>query len=66
MRLPIQIIMLLHLTRVDDVCFKHLLFLFLLKKKELVVNVGEKRNLQSSFVNIGKSRQYCINENITH
>ena len=35
--------MLLHLTRVDDVMrFKHLSFLFLVHKKKLVVNVGEK------------------------
>ena len=58
-------IMLFHLTRVDDVmCFKHILFLFLVQKKNLVVNVGEKWNLPSIIVNIGKSRQYCINENI--
>ena len=36
------------------------------KRKKLVVNVGEKGNLLSSFVNIEKSRQYCINENINH
>ena len=58
-------IMLLHLTRVDDVmCFKHISFLFLVQKKRLEVNVGEKWNLLSVIVNIGKSRQYCINENI--
>ena len=35
-------IMLLHLTRVDDVvCFKHISFLFLVQKKRLEVNVGE-------------------------
>ena len=57
--------MLLHLTRVDDVmCFKHLSFLFLVQKKKLVVNVGEKSNLLSSFVNTEKSRQHCINENV--
>ena len=34
--------MLLHLRRVNDVmCFKHLPFLFLVQKKELIVNVGE-------------------------
>ena len=35
-------IMLLHLTGVDDVmCFKHISFLYMLQKKKLVVNVGE-------------------------
>ena len=59
-------IMLLHLTRVDDVmCFKHISFLFLVQKKRLEVNVGEKWNLLSIIVNIGKSRQYCLNENIS-
>ena len=58
-------IMLLHLTRVDDVmCFKHTSFLFLVQKKMLEVNVGEKWNLLSIIVNIEKSRQYCLNENI--
>ena len=58
-------IMLLHLTRVDDVmCFKRISFLFLVQKKRLEVNVGEKWNLLSIIVNIGKSRQYCLNENI--
>ena len=59
-------IMLLHLTRVDDVmCFKHISFLFLVQKKRLEVNVGEKWNLLSIIVNIGnKSRQYCLNEDI--
>ena len=58
-------IMLLHLTRVDDVmCFKHTSFLFLVQKKMLEVNVGEKWNLLSIIVNIGKSRQYCLNENV--
>ena len=34
-------------------------------RKELrQVNVGEKLNLLSIIVNIGKSRQYCLNENI--
>ena len=57
--------MLLHLTRVDDVmCFKHISFLFPVQKKRLEVNVGEKRNLLSVIVNIGKSGQYCLNENI--
>ena len=38
-----EMIMLLHLKRVDNVmCFKHLSFLFLVQKKKLVVNVGEK------------------------
>ena len=47
-------IMLLHLTRVDDVmCFKHVLFLYLVQKKKLVINVGEKWNLLSIIVNIG-------------
>ena len=60
-------IMLLHLTRVDDVmCFKRISFLFLVQKKRLEVNVGEKWNLLSIIVNIGKSRQYCLNENIIH
>ena len=58
-------IMLLHLTRVDDVmCFKRLSFLFLVQKKRLEVNMGEKWNLLSIIVNIGKSRQYCLNDNI--
>ena len=58
-------IMLLHLTRVEDVmCFKHISFLFAVQKKRLEVNVGEKRNLLSVIVNIGKSGQYCLNENI--
>ena len=58
-------IMLLHLTRVDDVmCFKHISFLFLVQKKRLEVNVGEKWNLLSIIVNIGKSKQYCLNENV--
>ena len=39
-------------------------FLFLIQKKKLVVNVGEKWNLLSVIVNIRKWRQYCINENI--
>ena len=35
-------IMLLHLTRVDDVmCFKRISFLFLVQKKRLEVNVGD-------------------------
>ena len=59
-------IMLLHLTRVDDaMCFKHISFLFLVQKKRLEVNVGEKWNLLSIIVNIGKSRQNCLNENIS-
>ena len=54
-------IMLLHLTRVDDViCFKHIPFLFLVQKKRLEVNVGEK----SIIVNTEKSKQYCLNGNI--
>ena len=58
-------IMLLHLTRVDDVmCFKRISFLFLVQKKRLEVNVGGKWNLLSFVVNIRKSRQYCLNENI--
>ena len=58
-------IMLLHLKRVDDVmCFKHISFLFLVQKKRLEVNMGEKWNLLSITVNVGKSRQYCFNENI--
>ena len=57
--------MLLHLTRVDDVmCFKHISFLFLVQKKKLDVNVDEKWNLLSIIVNIGKSRQFCLNKNI--
>ena len=39
-------------------------FVFLVQKKRLEVNVGEKRNLLSIIINIGKSRQYCLNENI--
>ena len=36
-------IMLLNLTRVDDVmCFKLISFLFLVQKKRLEVNVGKK------------------------
>ena len=58
-------IMLLHLTRVDDVmCFKCILFLFLVQKKRLELNLGEKWNLLSIIVNIRKSRQYFLNENI--
>ena len=58
-------IMLLHLIRVDDVmCFKRISFLFLVQKKRLEVNVGEKWNLLSIIVNVGKLRQYCLNENI--
>ena len=45
-------------------CFKHTLFLFLVQKKMWEVNVGEKWNLLSIIVNIGKSRQYCLNKNI--
>ena len=45
-------------------CFKRLSFLFLVQKKRLEVNVGEKRNLLSFVVNIRKSRQYFLNENI--
>ena len=41
--IEIEMIMLLHLTRVDDVmCFKRISFLFLVQKKRLKVNVGEK------------------------
>ena len=41
-------IMLLHLTRVEDVmCWKHMSFLFLGQKKKLEVNVGEMWNLLS-------------------
>ena len=58
-------IMLLHLTRVDDVmCFKRTSFVFLVQKKRLEVNVGEKWNLLSVIVNIRKSGQYYLNENI--
>ena len=58
-------IMLLHLTRVDDVmCFKRISFLFLVQKKRLEVNVREKWNLLSIIGNIRKSRQYFLNENI--
>ena len=39
-------------------------FLFLVEKKRLEVNVGETWNLLSIIINIGKSRQYCLNENI--
>ena len=42
----------------------HISFVFLVQKKRLEVNVGEKRNLLSIIINIGKSRQYCLNENI--
>ena len=60
-------IMQLHLTRVDNVmCFKHVSFLFLVQKKKLATNVGEKWNLLSAFVNIKESRQYFINETIIH
>ena len=53
--------------KVDNVmCFKHLSFLFLVQKKKLVVNVGEKWNLKSSFVIDEKLRQYCVNEKINH
>ena len=58
-------IMLLHFIRVDDVmCFKRKSFLFLVQKKRLEVNVGEKWDLLSIIVNIRKSRQYFLNENI--
>ena len=41
--ITIEMIMPLHLTRVDDVmCFKRISFLFLVQKKRLEVNVGEK------------------------
>ena len=44
-------IMLLYLTRVDDVmCFKRISFLFLVQKKRLEVNVDEKWNLLSIIV----------------
>ena len=60
-------IMQLHLTRVDNVmCFKHVSFLFLVQKKKLATNVGQKWNLLSGFVNIKESRQYFINETINH
>ena len=40
--IPVMI-RLLNLTRVDDVmCFKNISFLFLVQKKRLEVNVGEK------------------------
>ena len=42
----------------------HISFVFLVQKKRLEVNVGEKRNLLSIIIIIGKSRQYCLNENI--
>ena len=59
--------MLLHLTRVNDVmCFKHTSFLFMVQKKMLEVNVGEKWKLLSIIVNIEKSRPYCLTENINH
>ena len=58
-------IMLLHLTRVDDVMrFKHTSFLFLVQKRRLEVNAGEKWNLLSFIINIRKSRQYYLSENI--
>ena len=41
--ITIEMIMLLHLTRVDDVmCFKRISFLFLVQKKRLKENMGEK------------------------
>ena len=47
-------IMLLHLTRVDDVmCFKCISFLFLVQKKRLEVNVGE--NIILNFKNKGNT-----------
>ena len=47
-------IMLLHLTRVDDVmCFKYISFLFLVQKKRLEVNVGE--NIILNFKNKGNT-----------
>ena len=59
-------IRLLNLTKVDDVmCFKNISFLFLVQKKRLEVNVGERWNLLS-IANIGKSRQYCLNETINN
>ena len=57
----------LQMTRVDNVmCFKHVSFLFLVQKKKLATNVGEKWNFLSSFVNIKESRQFFINETINH
>ena len=47
-----------------DRCFKRISFLFLVQKKRLEVNVGEKSNLLSVIVHIRKSRQYCLIENI--
>ena len=47
-------------------CVLNIYHFFLVEKTKLVVNLGEKWNLLSSFVNIEKSRQYCINENINH
>ena len=46
--------------------FKCLSFLFLVQKKKLAVNVGEKWNLLSHFINIENARQCCIYENINH
>ena len=49
-------IMLLHLTRVDDVrCLKRISFLFLVQKKRLEVNVGEKWNLLKILENQGNT-----------
>ena len=45
-------------------CFKRISFLFPVQKKRLEVNVREKWNLLSIIVNIRKSRQYFLNENI--
>ena len=44
----------------------HISFVFLVQKRRLEVNVGEKLNLLSVMVNIGKSRQYCLNEDINN
>ena len=41
----------------DVMCKKHLSFLFLVQKKKLVVNVGERENFLYSFGNIEKSTQ---------
>ena len=37
---------------------------FVVEKKRLEVNVGEKWNFLSITVNIRKPRQYCLSENI--
>ena len=59
-------IMLLHFTRVDDVmCFKRISFLFLVQKKRLEVNVGEKWNLLSIIVKLENQGNTVLMKTLT-